>query len=74
MGLKKAEEERNNFLRSEARRHGSKLKARELILENLSLEHNQKKELNRLRIVDATQSLERERRRKQEAQDFIMKK
>lgn len=52
-GLKKAKQEREDFLKSEARRHNSKLKARESILNSLSIEHAQKSELNSLRVLDA---------------------
>lgn len=65
-GLKKAKNDRDDFLRSEARRHNSKLKAREQILNKIHIEHAQKAEMNHLRVMDAQSNLERERRKKQE--------
>ena len=38
------------------------------------MEQDQKKEMNQLRQIDAQATLERERRKKQEFQDFWLKK
>ena len=66
-GLKKAKNDRDDFLKREDRRHRTKLEARERILKNISIENAQKKELRKLRVMDTTFNLERERKRKQES-------
>lgn len=50
------------------------MSAREAILHNIHLEHEQKKEMTKLRHMDSIVNLERERRKKQESQDFWLKK
>ena len=65
-GLKKAKDERNDFLRKEDKRHKDKLEAREKILRNISVDHAQKIEMRKLRFMDASANLERERFKKQE--------
>ena len=60
-GLKKAKDERNDFLRKEDKRHKDKLEARDHILRNISVEHAQKIEMRKLRFMDANSNLERER-------------
>ena len=63
-GLDKRKQERDNFLRSEARRHTSKIMARDQILGKLTVENLQKKESRRLRLEDTTNNQERERKKK----------
>jgi len=53
-------------LRKEKLRHENKVSARETILHNISMEHEQKKEMAKLRQMDSIMNLERERKRKQE--------
>ena len=45
-----------------------------MILRNISLEHEQKKEMRKLRNLDNSVNVERERKKKQEFQDFWLKK
>ena len=73
-GLKKAKQERDDFLRREDRRHKTKILARETILQNISMEQQQKKEMTKLRKMDTIENIERERKQKQESQDFWLKK
>ena len=74
IGLKRVEENRQEFLKSEAQRHNTKIKAREQLLSSIHTENQQKKEMNRLRMIDSVSNVERERKRKQESQDFYLKK
>lgn len=48
--------------------------ARERILKNIKAEQAQKAELVKLRELDADYNLERERKKKQEFQDYWLKK
>ena len=73
-GLKKVKEERDQFLRKEDQRHKQKLQARDRIMRNISVEHAQKIEMRKLRVMDASSNLERERYKKQEFQDFQLKR
>ena len=52
IGLKKNEENRQEFLKSEAQRHNKKVKARDQLLSSIQTENHQKKEMNRLRMMD----------------------
>lgn len=72
--MQKAKEERQNFLRREDHRHKTKIAARERILKNISAEQAQKQEMHKLKTLDAEYNLERERKKKQEFQDFWLKK
>ena len=65
-GLKKAKYDREDFLRREDKRHKTKILARETILQNISMEQQQKKEMTKLRKMDTIENIERERKRKQE--------
>lgn len=47
------EQDRLNFLKSEDKRHNSRIKARDKILNTLAAEHDRKKEMNKLRYLDA---------------------
>ena len=73
-GLKKAKEDREDFIRREDKRHKKKIMARERILRNISIEQAQKQELRLLQVKDAENNLERQRMLKQEKQDFLLKK
>lgn len=73
-GLDRKKEERDQFLKKEAQRHNSRIKAREVILSNISIDGMQKKERRQLRVADALFNLEMERKKKQESQDFWLKK
>jgi len=73
-GLDKKKEERDQFLKKEAQRHNSRIKAREKILESISIDEAQKRERRQLRVADAILNMERERKKKQETQDFWLKK
>lgn len=66
-GLKKAKQDRDDFLRREDRRHKNKILARETILHNISMEQQQKKEMTKLRKMDTIENIERERKQKQES-------
>ena len=68
------EAERLQFLRNEDKRHQSRVKTREAILNTLNSEHERKRELNKLRVVDARENQEMIRVKKQENQDFFLKK
>ena len=74
VSLKRNAEDREQFLKSEAQRHNKRVKARDELLKSISMEHNQKTEMSRLRKIDNMQNVERERKKKQEAQDFYLKK
>ena len=52
-GLRKAEQERSTFLKNEFNRHNTNLKHRERILHNISVERAQRKEMRKLRLMDA---------------------
>lgn len=73
-GLARTKESRDEFLLKEKRRHNTKIQARETILMNMQNEHEQKKEMTKLRQMDTLVNLERERKKKQETQDFLLKK
>lgn len=72
--LKRKKDERKEFLRKEEDRHNKNVGKRDVILKNIAMEQDQKKEMNQLRQIDAQATLERERRKKQEFQDFWLKK
>ena len=59
---------------AEKKRHNTKIEARERILREISVDHEQRKEMRKLRLMDTTSNLERERKKKQEFQDFWLKK
>ena len=59
---------------AEKKRHNTKIEARERILRDISIDHEQRKEMRKLRLMDTTSNLERERKKKQEFQDFWLKK
>ncbi len=61
-------------MKNEANRHKKKMAAREKILKNIKAEQAQKAELVKLRELDADYNLERERKKKQEFQDYWLKK
>ena len=73
-GLQRTKAERDAFLRKEMKRHTDKVKAREVILGNISVENMQKREERKLRFMDQSYNFERERKKKQETQDFWLKK
>ena len=50
------------------------MKTREAILNTLHSEHERKRELNKLRVEDARENQEMIRVKKQENQDFFLKK
>lgn len=64
--LRRAQDERNQFIRREEHRHNAKLATRERILNNISVEQSCKKEIRKLRTMDAISNQERERKKKQE--------
>lgn len=72
--LRKASDARNDFLKSESRRHNSKIDARDRILHNISVDQAQRSELRKLRLADTASNIGRERKKKQEFQDFCLKK
>ena len=59
---------------AEKKRHNTKIEARERILRDISVDHEQRKEMRKLRLMDTASNLERERKKKQEFQDFWLKK
>ena len=59
---------------AEKKRHNTKIEARERILRDISVDHEQRKEMRKLRLMDTTSNLERERKKKQEFPDFWLKK
>ena len=53
-GLKQRSQEREDFLRKEDKRHKLKIEQRDKIMKDISLENEQKKEMRKLRVMDAS--------------------
>ena len=53
-GLRKVSQEREDFLRKEEKRHKLKVEQRDKIIKDISLENEQKKEMRKLRVMDAS--------------------
>ena len=53
-GLKQRSQEREDFLRREELRHKKKIEQRDQIFKDISLENEQKKEMRKLRVMDAS--------------------
>ena len=73
-GLSRAADQRSEFLKRENTRHKTKVQARERILFSISIDQEQKKEMRRLHINDTAENINRERNKKQQFQDFVLKK
>lgn len=73
-GLQRAADQRSQFLKREEKRHKTKVEARDNILLNMSVDHEQRREMRKLHLVDTSVNIDRERKKKQEFQDFLLKK
>ena len=65
--LRRAADQRSEFIRSEINRENRQDQNRDLIMKHLAMDLEQKKEMTKLRVMDTKANQERERRKKQEA-------